>query len=197
MTFKVVRSGDAAALAVPGSVTFTTVDGTGSNGAIGGSDYIAKSGTLNFAAGQTEQTITVDLRKDLAHENSETFLVALTGSNSGVLVDDTGAIQTTLAHGDGDDPRQRPASDDLDQQSVGDRRQPGRPRRDRPHLRRLPERSRPDPGCQSDLHDRGWHRRERGDFHAQRHAPRGLHRDRADHTHDSDRLPPRRRSSSM
>ena len=52
-------------------VDYTTVDGT----AQAGSDYVARSGTLTFAPGQTKATIDIDLINDLTPESAETFTV--------------------------------------------------------------------------------------------------------------------------
>ncbi len=89
--FKVVRAG--ADLTLPGSVSFKTAD---NDSAVANVDYVTQSGTLNFAAGETEKTITIDFKTDNARENSETFLVQLTGSTNGVLLDSANVVQTTL-----------------------------------------------------------------------------------------------------
>ena len=94
LVFKVVRAGDKT---LPGTVTFATLDGTAiSTGTR--ADFTAQSGTLNFAANETEKTITVTLRGDFAHEAAtEQFQVRLTGSTNGVLQDAGGAVQSTLS----------------------------------------------------------------------------------------------------
>ncbi|MEM6694383.1 MAG: Calx-beta domain-containing protein [Pseudomonadota bacterium] len=48
---------------------FTTADGT----ALAGSDYVAKSGTITFDAGQTVASIAVDLISDTVRETTESF----------------------------------------------------------------------------------------------------------------------------
>ncbi|MEO8351817.1 MAG: Calx-beta domain-containing protein, partial [Chthoniobacteraceae bacterium] len=92
VTYKVVRAG--ADLSLTGSVNFTTED---NGSAVSNVDYVAQSGALDFAAGETEKTITIDFKSDNARENSETFLVQLTGSTNGVLLDSSNMVQTTLS----------------------------------------------------------------------------------------------------
>lgn len=54
-------------------VGYETSDGS----AMAGSDYEPVAGTLTFAEGETEQTLTVTLRDDPGAEGSETFTVVL------------------------------------------------------------------------------------------------------------------------
>jgi glucose/arabinose dehydrogenase len=81
--------------AAPVTVDFATANGT----AVAGSDYLAKSGTLTFAANSTTPTspLTVTVLGDTRHEKNETILVNLTNPNGaslgrhqaqGVIVDD-------------------------------------------------------------------------------------------------------------
>jgi hypothetical protein len=78
-----------------GSVNFTTVDGSAvSTGSL--PDYVAKSGVLDFAVGELSKTISVSLTPDTILENDETFLLRLTGSSNGVLVNGADAIQTAI-----------------------------------------------------------------------------------------------------
>jgi Calx-beta domain/FG-GAP-like repeat len=86
-TVRLSRASDA-----PVTVTFATADGT----ATAGSDYQATSGTLTFAPGETEKTITVPVNGDRLGEANEQFslLLASPGSNqvvamaSATIVDD-------------------------------------------------------------------------------------------------------------
>lgn len=74
-------------------VSFQTVDGTARDG-VGesSSDYTATTGTLVFAPGQTQQTITVALRNDLTVEPDEYFFVELrTPANAVVATPRTAA----------------------------------------------------------------------------------------------------------
>src|SRR5581483_7473513 len=77
----VQRSGDTS---FPASVNYATSDGSGANGcgvigtaASSGLHYIATFGTLNFAANQTSQTITIPILSDSYVENAESFTVTL------------------------------------------------------------------------------------------------------------------------
>ena len=63
-----------------------TVYAATSNGtATAGSDYIADSGTLTFAAGETSKTITVAVTGDTAVEPDETFTVTLSNPTGATL----------------------------------------------------------------------------------------------------------------
>jgi hypothetical protein len=90
-TVMVTRSGDTS---FPASVNYATGDSSGANGCgvINGSassrcDYIATSGTLNFAANQNSATITIPITYDSYLEGAETFTVNLSapvGLNAGL-----------------------------------------------------------------------------------------------------------------
>lgn len=67
------------------TVGYRTSDGTAPNAAIAGEDYLAASGTLTFAAGETTKTITVDIVNDSLNELAETFTVDLSGPNNAEL----------------------------------------------------------------------------------------------------------------
>jgi hypothetical protein len=56
------------------SVKYATSNGTASSS----SDYTAKSGTVNFAAGETSKTVTITVKGDVTKEVDETFFVTLT-----------------------------------------------------------------------------------------------------------------------
>jgi uncharacterized protein YcfL len=63
------------------SMSYATQDG----GALAGSDYVATSGSLNFAPGETAKTVKVTLLNDTLPESSEAFnlvLSALTGATT-------------------------------------------------------------------------------------------------------------------
>ena len=88
-TFTVTLS---AVSSLPVSVAFSTSNGTATSGA----DYTAATGTLNFAAGVTTQTITVPILEDTLNEVNETFNVSLAnptnatiarGSGLGTIID--------------------------------------------------------------------------------------------------------------
>jgi hypothetical protein len=63
------------------TVDFTTADQL----AMAGEDYVATSGTLTFAPGQTSQTITVQVNGDLSHEADEDFVVNLSNPTNARL----------------------------------------------------------------------------------------------------------------
>ena len=59
----------------PVTVSYVTADGT----ALAGEDYEATSGTLTFAAGETEQTVAVTVIDDAVEDSGETFRLVLSG----------------------------------------------------------------------------------------------------------------------
>ena len=71
------------------TVAYATSDGT----ATAGSDYTAVSGTLTFAAGETEKTVSVPVLEDDHNEGSETLTLRLS-SPSGATIDDGEATGT-------------------------------------------------------------------------------------------------------
>lgn len=72
-------------LSAPSGQTVTVGYSTSEGTATSSSDYTNASGTLNFAAGQTTQTITVAITDDLLTETSETFEVGLTTPTNATL----------------------------------------------------------------------------------------------------------------
>jgi hypothetical protein len=95
----ITRSGDTS---FPATVNYATNDTSGSNpcSAITGvassrCDYIATSGTLNFAAGETSKQITIPIIGDSYPETTETFTLNLsnaTGLNASVGTPSTNTI---------------------------------------------------------------------------------------------------------
>ena len=83
--------------AASGTVTvdYATSDGT----AAAGSDYTATSGSLTFAAGETEQTVSVPVLDDAHDEGSETLTLTLSNPSGAYLEDGTatGTITNTDA----------------------------------------------------------------------------------------------------
>jgi uncharacterized repeat protein (TIGR01451 family) len=67
---------------LPVSVNFATSDNT----ALAGSDYLATNGVLNFAPGQTNQTVTVVVKGDTSSEIDETFFVNLANPSNAVIM---------------------------------------------------------------------------------------------------------------
>jgi hypothetical protein len=69
------------------TLSYTTANGT----ATAGADYIATSGTLTFAPGETEKTVSVTLVRDAVPEATETFYLNLSSPSSNLAVPDTQA----------------------------------------------------------------------------------------------------------
>ncbi len=85
------------AVSVPLTVQFATADGT----ATAGADYVAESGTLTFAAGQTSAQVHVPVKSDFIQESDETFTVTLSNPSGGATLGTavgTGTIQNQLVH---------------------------------------------------------------------------------------------------
>ncbi|MEQ1861133.1 MAG: Calx-beta domain-containing protein [Chthoniobacteraceae bacterium] len=74
------------------SVDFTTVAGT----ALAGDDFTAMSGTLMFADGDIEETITIPLTVDSIGENTEQFRVVLSNAQGGALLDNPRTALVTI-----------------------------------------------------------------------------------------------------
>ena len=75
----------------PVTVDWATADGPapdgGPNGATAGADYTAASGTLTFAAGETERTVEVAVLADGVAEGAETLTLALSNPVGAQIVD--------------------------------------------------------------------------------------------------------------
>ena len=72
------------ASALPVTINFATADGT----ALAGSDYQAQSGTVTFAPGETQKTITIATLSDGTPELAENFSVTLSGATGGASIVD-------------------------------------------------------------------------------------------------------------
>ena len=70
---------------LPVSVNYSMANGTA-----GAADYTAGSGTLNFAAGVTTQTIVVPILEDTLDEVNETFTVNLASPTNATIADGSG-----------------------------------------------------------------------------------------------------------
>jgi CSLREA domain-containing protein len=88
-------------LSAPSATTVTVNFATANGTAVAGSDYVATSGVLTFAAGITTQTITVSVVGDTVVEGNETFFVNLSSpanatiaaaQGTGTIVDDDTAV---------------------------------------------------------------------------------------------------------
>ena len=77
----VVRLGRASRSTV--HVDYATSDGTRENAATAGEDYAEKSGTLAFAPGETEHTVSVLVYQDGHDEGEETFTLTLSNPQGG------------------------------------------------------------------------------------------------------------------
>jgi hypothetical protein len=89
-TFTVTLS---AAYDQPVTMSFQTVNGTARTS---NSDYVARSGTLTFAAGETSKTITVTVKGDSKREADESFHLDLFGNSSNSLLDKSRGVGTIL-----------------------------------------------------------------------------------------------------
>ena len=67
------------------TIHFATADGTAK---VSDNDYVAASGTLTFAPGETTKTITVSVKGDKKNEPDEWFVINLSGASSNALIGD-------------------------------------------------------------------------------------------------------------
>lgn len=86
--FVVTRSGGSA----PFALNFATANGT----AVAGSDFVAKSGTLQFAQGVTSQTVSIAITGDTVVEANEAFKLVLSGATNGATLARSEAIATIV-----------------------------------------------------------------------------------------------------
>ena len=70
------------------SVDYTTIDDT----ALAGQDYIPTSGTLTFAAGETNKQITIQLLNDTTREPEEQFHLVLSDPTGGVWLGNSNVV---------------------------------------------------------------------------------------------------------
>ena len=75
----------------PGNVqvSYATADGTAT---VAAKDYTAKSGTLNFKAGETCKPLNINVKGDTAVEGPETFNVVLTNAVGATIAKGVGVI---------------------------------------------------------------------------------------------------------
>ncbi|MDB5324823.1 MAG: alkaline phosphatase, partial [Phycisphaerales bacterium] len=83
LTFTVTRTGSTAGVS---TVNYATSNGTASSA----SDYLAKSGSLTFTAGQTTKTVSVTIKGDTTIEANETFFLNLSGATGATISDNKG-----------------------------------------------------------------------------------------------------------
>jgi hypothetical protein len=74
-------------------MSFQTVNGTATTS---DRDYIAKSGTLTFAPGETMKTVTIEVKGDSKKEGNETFYLDLFGNCSNSLFTKNRGLGTIL-----------------------------------------------------------------------------------------------------
>jgi hypothetical protein len=77
---------------VPVSVAYVTQNGT----AVAGSDYIATSGTLTFAAGETAKSVAVSVIGDTVRERDETFYLVLLNPSANARIVDAEGVGTIV-----------------------------------------------------------------------------------------------------
>ncbi|HYH63576.1 MAG TPA: Calx-beta domain-containing protein, partial [Urbifossiella sp.] len=88
-TFNVTLS---AAYDQPVTMSFRTANGTATNG----NDYVAKTGTLTFAPGETTKTITIEVKGDNKREADEYFYVDLFGLTGNALFTKSRGLGTVV-----------------------------------------------------------------------------------------------------
>jgi hypothetical protein len=76
----------------PVTMSFRTVDGT----AKAGEDYVAQTGTLTFAPGETTKTITIEVKGDSKREADETFYLDLFANSGNSLFTKNRGLGTIL-----------------------------------------------------------------------------------------------------
>ena len=75
------------------TMSYRTVDGTAKTS---DGDYVAKTGTLTFAPGETTKTITIEVKGDSKREANETFFLDLFGNSSNSLFTKKRGLGTIL-----------------------------------------------------------------------------------------------------
>jgi hypothetical protein len=75
-----------AAYDAPVTMNYSTSNGSAKSG----EDYVAQSGTLTFAPGQTSKSIAILVKGDKKKENNETFFVSLTSISAAMTFDGMG-----------------------------------------------------------------------------------------------------------
>jgi hypothetical protein len=78
----------------PVVVQYTTANGTGSNGAMAGRDYVNQTGSVTFAPGTSTQTITVTVLPQPLNQPTRTLTVSLTSSTNAQLSASKTAVGT-------------------------------------------------------------------------------------------------------
>jgi CSLREA domain-containing protein len=114
LTITVTRTGD---LSQPGSVDYQTSDtapgvrcDTTSGMALGRCDYTATHGTLRFASGESEKTISIFITDDAYAEGAETFLVRLSNP-VGLSIGARSSLTVTIGDNDSTSEQPNPTDD--------------------------------------------------------------------------------------
>ena len=89
-TFTVTLS---AAYDQPVTMSFRTANGTATTG---NNDYVARTGTLTFAPGETTKEVTIEVKGDSKREADETFYLDLFGLSSNALLIDGRGVGTIV-----------------------------------------------------------------------------------------------------
>jgi hypothetical protein len=74
-------------------MSFVTVNGTATSGS---GDYVAQTGTLTFAPGETTKTITIEVKGDKTREPNETFYLDLFNNSGNSLFTKNRGLGTIL-----------------------------------------------------------------------------------------------------
>ena len=74
-------------------MSFRTTDGTAKTS---DNDYVARTGTLTFAPGETTKTITIEVKGDDKKEANETFYLDLFGNSTNSLFTKNRGLGTIL-----------------------------------------------------------------------------------------------------
>jgi hypothetical protein len=94
MNFTVTLTGD---LSSARTVQYQTQNGTAvTGGGIGNPDYNARSGVLNFAAGQSTATVAVPIHGDKVTEPNQTFTLNLVQAGSTATIGDGSGVGTIV-----------------------------------------------------------------------------------------------------
>jgi hypothetical protein len=87
VTVHIVKTGSTASSS---TITYQTANGTA-----GAGDYTSKSGSITFAAGDTDKTVSVSITNDSAAEATEYFNVNIAASSNGTISDGNGVVTIT------------------------------------------------------------------------------------------------------
>lgn len=89
----------------PATVSWVTVDGTGNNAAVAGTDYVASTGTLLFPANETRRTFQVQLVNDPnTRRGRRSFEIVLADPSAGTGIDpEARRVTITIVEDEGKD----------------------------------------------------------------------------------------------